>query len=162
MAIREYGPEQLQDGCGRAAGQFRQQQAVFIKKLAQRLGNGKDPLPARDIFQNVLFYSCSPDQRPLFGAGGAEKAGFTTKCHEKVMPAVRAANPSKTVFHDPAVEVFADGGGNDLSEISILLFITLRIDFFIFFKMLIGDSIQIALFRRSPSIYSAMHALSWQ
>jgi len=31
--IRKYGPIQLQDGRGRAAGQFRQQQAVFVKKL---------------------------------------------------------------------------------------------------------------------------------
>jgi len=50
MVIREYGPVQLQDGGGRAAGQFRQQQAVFIKKLAQNLGNGKDPLAVRNIF----------------------------------------------------------------------------------------------------------------
>jgi len=65
-------------------------------------------------------------------------------------------------FHDPAVEIFADGGGDDLSEITVLLFIPLRIDFFILLKMLVGDSIKIALFRCSPFIYSAMHTLSWQ
>ena len=52
------------------------------------------------------------------------------------MAAVRAAHLGKTVFHDPAVEVFANGGGDDLSEISILVLIPLRIDLFIFFKML--------------------------
>ena len=78
------------------------------------------------------------------------------------MPAVRAAYPGKTVLHDPAVQVFADGGGDDLSEITILLFIPFRIDFFIFFKMLVGDFIKIGLFQRSPFIYSAMHALAQQ
>jgi len=90
--IQKYGLVQLQDGCGRAAGQFRQQQAVFVKQLAQRLGNGECPLPARNV----------------------------------------------------------------------LLFIPLRIDFFILLKMLVGDSIKIALFQCSPFIYSATHALSWQ
>jgi len=89
--IREYGPIQLQDGRGRAAGQFRQQQAVFVKKLAQNLRDGEHPLPVRDIFQNMLIYPCAPDQRPLFGAGGAEKPGLATECHEKVVAAVRAA-----------------------------------------------------------------------
>ena len=54
MVIREYGPVQLQDGCGRAAGQFCQKQAVFIKKFAQDLGNGKDPLPVRNMKGGVL------------------------------------------------------------------------------------------------------------
>ena len=35
------------------------------------------------------------------------------------MAAVRAAHLGKTVFHDPAVKVFADGGGDDLSEINV-------------------------------------------
>ena len=141
MVIREYGLVQLQDGRGRAAGHFRQQQAIFVEKLAQRLGNGKDPLPVRDVFQNIFFDPCAPDQRPLLAAGGAEKAGLAGENHKKIMAAVRAAHPGKTVLHDPAVEVFADGGGDDFSEITILLFIPLRIDFFIFFKMLVGDSI---------------------
>ena len=99
------------------------------------------------VFQNVLFYPCSPDQRPLFGAGGAEKTGLAGKGYEAVMTAVRAANPGKTVFHDPAIQVFADGSADNLSEITVLLFIPFRIDFFVFLKMLAGDSIQIALFR---------------
>jgi len=58
------------------------------------------------------------------------------------MPTVRAANPGKTVLHDPAVEVFADGGGNDLSEITILL------------KMFVGDSIRE---RKNASKMLALH-----
>jgi hypothetical protein len=91
---------------------------------------------------------------------GQNKRGLAGKGYEVVMTAVRAAHPGKTVFHDPAVEVFAAGGGDDLSKISVLLFIPFRIDFFIFLKMLVGDSIKIALFRRSPLIYSARHALA--
>jgi len=74
--IREYGFVQLQDGCGCAAGQLSQQQAVFVEKLAQNLGNGKDPLPVRNVFQNIFFDPFPPDQCPLLGAGGAEKAGL--------------------------------------------------------------------------------------
>jgi len=46
---------------------------------------------------------------------------------------------NKAVLHDPAVEVFADGSGDDLSEISILFLIPLRIDFLILLKMLVGE-----------------------
>lgn len=72
------------------------------------------------------------------------------------MAAVRAANAGKTVLHDPAIKVFADVSGNDLFEISIFFLVPFRIDFFILFKMLVGNSIKIALFRHSPFIYSAM------
>ena len=63
----------------------------------------------RNVFQNIFVYPSTPDQRPLLGAGGAEKAGLATEGHKKIMAAVRAANPGKTILHDPAVEVFADG-----------------------------------------------------
>ena len=78
MVIREYRPVQLQDGCGRIAGQFCQQQAIFVEKLAQNLGDGKNPLPVGNIFQNIFVYLCSPDQRPLLAAGRTERSGFAT------------------------------------------------------------------------------------